>query len=1246
MQMRSLYRAIYIGPLALAYCLLIMGGFKCIAQGKFIRNIGQWNDTVISRADITGGAVFLCKNQIRYNFLNSKDIEVFHSDPYKTDTCSVHGQAFFLQWVNASPGVAISSQNQYPEYYNYFIGSNPMHWKSGVHAYSNVNYTGLYPGINLDLSADGPDLEYTYTVLPGADPVSIQIKIEGAEGLNIQDSNLHIYSPLVQVIEKSPYAWQEIEGVKQTVPCFFKVVNGTESFVFPKGYDKNLPLVIDPVVIFATYSGSSTNNFGFTGTYDSLGNSYAGGDIFGAGFPVTPGAYQETFQGGTSNFIDVQVFGNNERDVGILKFTPDGKNLVYATYLGGQNGNEQPSSMVVDHSGNLVVFGTTASSDFPLTSSAFQSVFGGETDLFISKFSPDGKSLLASTFIGGSNFDGLNGIHAIDSNSTIYAPSRLDYNYGDQFRGEIVCDNHNNFYVATSTFSSDFPVTTGCYQPYPGGGQQDGAVLKIDSNLHKLIWSTYLGGINDEGAYSLQLDHNNGVYVCGGTLSPYFFPPGKAYQKFLAGDADGFICHLENDGSTILGATYYGTQNYDQAYIVRLDNSNNVYVFGQTENNNFPSYNVKYTVPHSGNFITKFNDSLTRIIYSADIGSGKRRPDLSPSAFLVDKCERVYISGWGGQISYPKLSKIGYIDKMPVTPDAFQPKTVDSSDFYLAVFERNMDNLLYGSYFGGPLSPEHVHGGSNDFDKNGIVYQCVCGGCGGNSDFPTTPGAWSRTNNSANCNNVMFKIDLSIVPLKSGFISVKYACNGRSVSFKNSSFNAKSYLWDFGDGSPQSIDTLPTHVYAHPGTYTITLIATNPGSCLVTDTLKKTIIIYALADPGFNYQHDSCSLSVNFSQTGENTTTSWYFGDSSHSDSANVVHSYPGPGTYLVRLLVDSGTTCSDSFSLPIHISAVKAAFTDSFKPCAPNIIQFINQSKGNIQTQKWYFPFASTDTSKNPSYSFPSGGVYGISLAITGTNGCRDSTSKTITVYSKPTAAFTDSVYDCAKKVFVQSLSTGVKSLKWYFGDGTTATADTLTHIFPYDSLLSIILVTDPGYACADTVTKVIRTNLPKAGFNYAIDTCTGTVLFKSTSRRSVSYLWRFDAKDTGTGQNVGFVYTKKGQYPVKLTAVSASGCSDTLSQVINIEKSQRVVNIPNIFTPNGDAFNNDFVITGLNPCDTYNLWIYNRWGQLFYHAVSNTIFSWDGIYHGIKVPEGVYYYVFHGKKEGQLTGTITVVY
>ncbi len=1258
--MNTRYWALYVKILLLAFVALIYGP-ESSGQGKFIENMGQWDPNIASRAEISGGAIYLCKNQLRYNFIDMRDYRLLHADPYHTDTCSVHGQAFFMDWLNANANPEISSANEYPEYYNYFIGNDPSQWKSGVHAFSDVSYTNLYNGINLAINAEGPDLEYTYTVMPGTDPSSIKIKVEGAQNVYVKDNDLHIDSRMVQIIEKSPYAYQMIEGFKVAVPCGFILIDGNiETFVFPKGYNKNQPLIIDPVVIFASYSGSKADNFGFTGTYDTLGYGYSGGDVYGAGYPTTPGAYMQAFQGGQDyslnpgdpGYIEIQVLGFSPRDVAILKYTPDGKGLVYATYLGGKKGNEQPHSMVVDKSGDLIVFGTTASSDFPVTSTAFKSSLGGKTDLFISRFSADGKRLLASTFMGGTGFDGLNGVNSWhDSKGYVVldAGTPICYNYGDQFRGEIISDNNDNIYIATCTMSTDFPVTSGCFQPKFGGGKQDGCVFKMDSNLHKLIWSSFLGGTKDDGAYSLDINNKNEIVVCGGTLSPYFFKHDSTYQDTLKGSSDAYVCRIKSDGSKILKATYLGTPSYEQAYFVRLDNSNNVYLYGQTESKTFPVFNVKYSNPKSGNFITKFDDSLKTIIYSSVFGSGKGAPDISPTAFLIDKCEKVYISGWGGllDIYHPTLNKLGLVFGMPITRDAFQKVTLDSADFYAAVFEKNMDTLLYSSYFGGKFSGEHVDGGTSRFDKNGIMYQSVCGGCEGNSDFPTTPGAWSRANGCSNgCNNLLFKVDLKISTLKAAFITPIYSCLNVTLKISNASFGAQTYLWDFGDGSPTSTDSIPNHSYSVPGTYKVTLIVTNLNSCQQRDTVLQSITVYKHSKAAFNVQKTKCSTAIKFIQTGESNTTRWYFGDGSQSDSLNGFHTYRKPGIFQVKLLVDSGTSCVDSMIQTVNVTGIHADFSDSLATCQPSAVYFKNLSAGADLTYMWQLPLASYDTSKNTFINVGNmTGTYPVTLVVMDSTGCKDSVTKSITFYKSPTAAFTDSLFPCSSKVLVQNKSTGINSFKLFFSDGATSTSDSIVHLFPRDSIVSIKMITDSGSSCSDTLVKTVSINYPKAGYKFAIDTCTGEVVFINTSLGTNASFWKFDPKDSSTFTNPTFTYITKGKYPVKLVAASSSGCIDSITQVISIENSRQVLYIPNIFTPNGDAYNNTFDVIGLNPCNEYDFAIYNRWGQEFYHSKGNS-FSWNGFYNGIKVPEGVYYYVLIGKDTGQKTGAITVVY
>jgi len=334
-----------------------------------------------------------------------------------------------------------------------------------------------------------------------------------------------------------------------------------------------------------------------------------------------------------------------------------------------------------------------------------------------------------------------------------------------------------------------------------------------------------------------------------------------------------------------------------------------------------------------------------------------------------------------------------------------------------------------------------------------------------------------------------------------------------------------------------------------------------------------------------------------------------------------------------------------DTFSSEIKVTGMIANFSFAPALCNPQSLNFSNLSSGDAKSFKWFINGTLNDTVKKPSIHFDSAGTFIIALVAIDSIGCKDSVSKSIIVYKTPKAAFSDTIYPCSTRVFIENKSDGINSFKWYFSDGTTSVADSLIHQFPKDTATSITLVTDSGSVCPDTIKKILIINIPKAGYTYSIDTCTGQVLFSNASSGATSYTWKFDSKDSGTGKNAIFTYSVKGQYPVKLTAVSSSGCIDSITQVVNIANSKQTLFIPNVFTPNGDAINPTFLITGLNPCNTYDLSIYNRWGQLFYHSEGNS-FSWDGIYHGVKVPEGVYYYVFHGQVEGQLKGTITVIY
>jgi hypothetical protein len=234
----------------------------------------------------------------------------------------------------------------------------------------------------------------------------------------------------------------------------------------------------------------------------------------------------------------------------------------------------------------------------------------------------------------------------------------------------------------------------------------------------------------------MALDKNNNIFICGGTTSSNI--PGRTSglnTSYRGGSADGFAAKFDNNGNNVLVSTYLGTNDYDQAYIMDLDNSDNVYFFGQTLGF-YPVTAGVYSNTGAPQFIHKLNNNLNNTIFSTVFGSvNSTEINITPTALLVDVCSNIYAVGWGGNVN-----NSGSTFGMAVTSDAYKSNT-DGSDFYLFNLSANATNLIYASYFGenGGVG-DHVDGGTSRFDKSGIVYEAVCASCGGTNSFPVTTG--------------------------------------------------------------------------------------------------------------------------------------------------------------------------------------------------------------------------------------------------------------------------------------------------------------------------------------------------------------------------------------------------------------------------------------------------------------------------------------------------------------------------
>ena len=562
---------------------------------EFIENRGQWDGRARYAAPLPGGArLFAEADGLTFALLaNGGPAQHRHGGPIETTVppaaeTVVRGHALTLRFAGADPAATLRAETPTAEHRSYFVGNDPSRWAADVRSYRTLRYGGLWPGVDARVyeSAD-QHVEYDFELAAGADPAAISLRHEGADGLalDLTTGSLLVRTSAGTLTERAPQAWQtDATGRRRAVPCRYALAGPMLRFVLGR-YDRSRPLTIDPVVVFATYTGSVADNWGFTAAYDLQGNLYSGGIAFGAGYPTSPGAFRTTFAG----LIDIAIIKYNTGVSG-----PAAR--AWATYLGG-SGADFPSSLVVNSLGQLLVLGASGSADYPTTAGALQRTYGGGTtaepfgysapyssptgsDLVITRLAANGTALVGSTFLGGSGNDGLLPLDpAISPFATV---PQLAHNYGDPFRGDILVDAADNVYIASHTTSANFPVAGGLGGAYRGGAS-DGVVCKLTPGLTALTWASFLGGSGADAAYSIQLEPGSGdVYVAGGTLSANFPVTTGAYRTARPGRVDGFAVRIAANGQSLLRATYVGTADYDQAYFLQLGTDGGVYLLGQT----------------------------------------------------------------------------------------------------------------------------------------------------------------------------------------------------------------------------------------------------------------------------------------------------------------------------------------------------------------------------------------------------------------------------------------------------------------------------------------------------------------------------------------------------------------------------------------------------------------------------------------------------------------------------------------
>lgn len=620
----------------------------------FEENRGQFYNQIKFMMPVDYSNLYLTSDEILFE---SKNI---NSDPQISEL-------FSIKFIDANPGTKLVGHKKMKGVSNYFIGSNSEEWKTDIPHYRKVGYKELYTGIDMEFYENQKgNIEFDFIVKSGIDPDKIRMKLSGAKYFEINDLG-HLEIKLIDksITLKKPTVYQEIDEKQILIDAEYSFVNENLLCFNISDYNTAFPLIIDPEIVYSTFIGSAEAR---VIDVDKYGNTYLAGITDDKGFPITEGAYQTELKELRSYQADYDLF--------ITKLNADGTDLIYSTFIGGGECNEDVFDLVVDDQGQAHITGVTYSEDFPVTEGAFKTDFnapgeGGSVgwyhfDTFILKLDSLGSSLVYSTFLGGEN---------------------------DDFGFGIDIDEEGYAYVAGFTSSEHFSTTAGVFLEEGESWNEQGFVTKMNLDGSSLVFSTYINNL---------LYKYENVYVTDIAVDKY----GNAYltgNGILTGEntseiPDMFIAKLNSTGSSLL----FSKQIADgHSYGIDIDAGGNSYITGTA--NNFPNRahlpitdnafqktigDIPGGLYYGDAFLTKLDASGSTILYSTFIGGNDR--DIGYDVF-IDSSGNAYVVG------------ISYSDNL-IMKDAIQEEYGGSADGFVVKIDPSKngnESLIYSTYLGG-----------------------------------------------------------------------------------------------------------------------------------------------------------------------------------------------------------------------------------------------------------------------------------------------------------------------------------------------------------------------------------------------------------------------------------------------------------------------------------------------------------------------------------------------------------------
>ena len=626
---------------------------------SFEKNLGQAGKHVKFLSRGSGFGLFLTKDQAILRLTQPKAADVG------------------IRLVGQSSNPQIEAMAPLPGKTHYLKGDRPAGWHGEVPNYERVRYGNVYPGIDLVYYGNQRQLEYDFVVAPGARPDRIQIEFDGIRGMTIgADGQLILGAAGGEIHQKRPVIYQEIDGRRISIGGGYVLQGGNRVSFEIASYDSTRELIIDPVLVYATYfGGDGTADQAYGIVVDAAGNAYVTGQTTSTDL-LTVGGVQAANAGQLDGFI--------------LKLNPAGTDIIYSTYFGG-SANDEGHSIAIDGAGNAYVTGFTTSTNFPVVN-GFQSTRGGAFDAYVLKLNSTGNQILFSSYLGGSGDDRGFGI-AVDTSGNAYIagatsspnfptlnPFQVRNGGGqtdvfvtkvssagavvystyvggigvDQAYG-IALDQLRNAYVTGYSTSANFPLVN-AFQPGFVLSTDDAFLFKLNAAGNALEYSTLLGGSGSDNAVDVAVDDEGGAYITGYTSSPDF-PLVRPYQAFPSGDFDAFITRFSPDGKSLVFSTYFGGFDTDSGTSIAVDNAGNVFVAGYTVSFDLPVVNAtqNFIGGNRDAFVTKWIPDGTTIVYATYMGG---LDNDAAVGMALDALGNAYVAGLVGSTDFPVANPV------------------------------------------------------------------------------------------------------------------------------------------------------------------------------------------------------------------------------------------------------------------------------------------------------------------------------------------------------------------------------------------------------------------------------------------------------------------------------------------------------------------------------------------------------------------------------------------------------------